>query len=425
MVSQKVLSDMDRKREVWVDWMRIAACFLVMLVHSTEPFYLGGEGSLILNGADAFWASLFDSFARACVPVFVVASSYLQFPIHYSTGEFFRRRAVRILIPFVLWTIVYALIWGEPVQNFRDLLFNFKYEAGHLWFVYMLLGLYLLMPLLSPWAEKVSRKELLFFLCLCFLTSVFPFIREAGIGDGAVCIFGPGGIPMQAKYPLWGEACWNDFGVFYYFSGFIGYMLLGLYLRRFVAELSWGRTLAIALPCHLAGFCICFFGFLRRVAATAGGSLFGDGGLFASCGLFGGSSLFAGGGLLAGGFPVGGDCGVAAIWETPWTFCSLGVLLMTVGWVLLFRKFDFSGNFYRRIVLPVSKASYGMYLCHMIALSLYSALFRETMGIGADGCLGLMTTPVEILLTALSSYVTVALVCVLLRKIPRIGSWIA
>ena len=125
-------NSIDRKREVWIDWMRITACFLVMIVHSTEPFYLGGEGSLILTKSDAFWASFFDTFARACVPLFVVASSYLQFPLHYSTKEFLRRRAVRILIPFVLWTIVYALIWGEPVQNFKDLLLNFNYAAGHL-----------------------------------------------------------------------------------------------------------------------------------------------------------------------------------------------------------------------------------------------------------------------------------------------------
>ncbi len=46
-------------REVWLDWLRVAACFMVMVVHATEPFYLGGEGSLILTKADAFWAAFF------------------------------------------------------------------------------------------------------------------------------------------------------------------------------------------------------------------------------------------------------------------------------------------------------------------------------------------------------------------------------
>ncbi|MBQ0077308.1 MAG: acyltransferase family protein [Bacteroidales bacterium] len=394
-----------RSREVWVDWMRVVACFLVMVVHSTEPFYLGGEGSLILTRADAFWASLFDTFARACVPLFVVASSYLQFPIHYSTGEFFRRRAVRILIPFLFWTVVYALVWGEPVANFKDLLLNFNYAAGHLWFVYMLIGLYLLMPLLSPWAEKVSRRELLFFLALCFATYFIPFIREKAAGDGAVFIYGPGGIPMPADYPLWGEASWNAYGLFYYFSGFIGYLLLGLYLRRFVGQMSTGRTLAIALPCWIGGFAVCFFGFLRRVFATAGG-----------CGGFLGSDGSV--------FPIGGDISVAAGWETPWLFCTVGTLLMTIGWILLMRLWRAEGGFYRKVVLPVSKAGYGMYLCHMLALGSFAALFRSRLGVGTDGVLGVMTTPVEIILTAVCSYIVVALFSVLVQRIPKIGKFI-
>ena len=119
-------------REVWLDFLRVTACFMVMVVHSTEPFYLGGDGTLVLSATDAFWVSLFESVCRCCVPLFVIASSYLQFPIHYSTGEFFRRRAVRILVPMALWTVVYALVWGEPVANFKGLLLNFNYAAGHL-----------------------------------------------------------------------------------------------------------------------------------------------------------------------------------------------------------------------------------------------------------------------------------------------------
>ena len=387
---------MEKNREIWVDWMRVVACFLVMVVHSTEPFYLGGDGTLVLTKADAFWASLFDSFARACVPVFVVASSYLQFPLHYSTKEFFKRRVVRILIPFVIWTVVYALAYGEPVQNFKDLLLNFNYAAGHLWFVYMIVGLYLLMPLLSPWAEKVGKKELLFFLGLCFLTSFIPFIREAAIGSDAVCIYGSSGIPMQAKYPLWGEASWNEFGIFYYLSGFIGYLLLGLYLRKFGTEMSWGKTLAVVLPCFLVGFAVCTGGFVRRVMESSGGV-----------------------------FPTGGACSVAAVWETPWYYNTFSVALMTIAWVLLFRKIQCGGWLYQHIVLPVSKASYGMYLCHILVLGLFAALYRGTFGIGAEGSLGIMTTPVEIILIAVSSYVTTAVICVLLRKIPVVGKWIA
>ena len=382
-------------REKWIDWMRVAACLMVMVVHSTEPFYLGGEGSRILTEGDAYWASFFDTFVRACVPLFVVASSYLQFPLHYSTGEFLRRRALRVLVPFLCWSIVYALVWGEPVENFRSLLLNFNYAAGHLWFVYMLVGIYLLMPMLSPWAERVGKRELQFYLLLCFATTLIPFVRALAADGAAPVIYGPTGIPNRALYPLWGEASWNTYGLFYYLSGFIGYLLLGLYLRRFVGNLSWGKTLAVALPAWLVGFAICFGGFIVMVMNDA-----------------------------AGQFPIEGPTGLAAAWETTWINDTAGVFLMTIGWILVFRKINAGGWFYRTVLLPISKASYGMYLCHMIALAFFSGWLRESLGTGVDGQLGIWTTPVQILLTALLTFATVALFCVAVQRIPKLGKWV-
>ena len=382
-------------RQIWIDWMRVAACLMVIIVHSTEPFYLGGNGSQILTRTDAFWASFFDSFVRACVPLFIVASSYLQFPLHYATGEFFRRRAVRILIPFVLWSFVYAFVWGEPVSNLKDLLLNFNYSAGHLWFVYMLIGIYLLMPLLSPWAEKVGRKELQIYLGIWLFTTFIPLIRDWVSAEPLAFAYGPTGIPRQALYPLWGEASWNAYGLFYYMSGFIGYLLLGLYFRKFVGELSWKKTIAVALPCWVAGFAVVFGGFLKRVFLTTGGN-----------------------------FPSNTFIGDAVYWETTWCNDTIGVVLMTVAWILLFRKIKGEGAFYRNVLLPVSKASYGMYLAHLLILVPVCGLVRNWLGSADEGLLGIWTTPVEIMLSAIVAFVAVAIASVIIQKIPRIGKYI-
>ena len=112
------------EREIWLDWLRVSACFMVMATHSCEPFYLGGEGSLVLSGSDALWVSVLNSITRAAVVLFIFTSAYLQFPLHYSAGEFLKKRAIRILPPLLFWTIVYALVWGSPLQNFKDLLLN-------------------------------------------------------------------------------------------------------------------------------------------------------------------------------------------------------------------------------------------------------------------------------------------------------------
>ena len=280
-------------REIWLDFLRVTACFLVMIVHSTEPFYLGGDGTLVLTATDAFWVGVFEGLARCCVPIFLIASSYLQFPLHYSTGEFFRRRAVRILIPMLVWTLVYALVWGDPVANLKGLLLNFNYAAGHLWFVYMLLGIYLIMPLLSPWAEKVSRRELEVYLGIWLLTTLLPFVREAAGGEPPL-IFAADGLPAAAQFPLWGEASWNPYGTFYYLSGFIGYLLVGLYLRRFLPNNR--KTGILGWTLFLLGFLAVFSGFLSRMSASADG------------------------------FPIAGEVNLAVGWEAAIAFCGLPVV---------------------------------------------------------------------------------------------------
>jgi peptidoglycan/LPS O-acetylase OafA/YrhL len=253
------------------------------------------------------------------------------------------------------------------------------------------------MPLLSPWAEKVGKRELQVYLGIWVFTTFIPLIRDvvAGGFEGMEVVYGVSGLPRAAQTPLWGEASWNAYGTFYYISGFVGYLLLGLYFRRFVGELSWKRTLAIAVPCYLGGFAIVFGGFLRRVFEMAEGV-----------------------------FPVAGLVEKAVWWETTWCNDTIGVVLMTVAWLLLFKKIKCSGKFYEKVLLPVSKASYGVYLLHLLVLVPISGFFREWLGIGADGSLGVWTSPVQIVVSAVLGFLGSVVIAVVLQKIPKVGKYI-
>lgn len=377
--------------------MRVAACFMVIIVHSIEPFYIGGEGALILTETDLYWTAILGALVRACVPLFIVASSYLQFPLHYSSGEFMRRRVVRVLVPFALWSTVYAFAWGEPAENFQNLLLNFNYAAGHLWFVYMLVGVYLLMPLLSPWAERVGKRELQVYLAIWAFTTLIPLLRDVVGGgfEGMKFVYGVSGLTRAAQTPLWGEASWNAYGTFYYVSGFIGYILLGLYFRRFVGELSWRKTLSVAIPFYLVGFAVVSGGFLRRVLDMAQGE-----------------------------YPIGGLVDKIVYWETTWCNDTVGVALMTVAWILLFKKIKCEGKFYHKVLLPVSKASYGVYLLHLLLLVPISGAIREWLGLGLEGKLGVWTSPVQIIASAVLGFCASVVIAVVLQKIPKVGKYI-
>lgn len=400
-----------QERVVWIDWMRVIACFMVMVVHSTEPFYLGGEGSLIMSACDAWWVAGIDSLVRCCVPLFLIASSFLQFPLHYSTGEFFKRRAVRVLVPFVIWSVFYTFFWNSPLvwggeaagmsgaaAALKALVLNFNYSSGHLWFVYMLFGLYLMMPMLSPWARKVSRRELGVYLGIWGFTTLIPVIRDWAYGQPEPLIFGPSGLPNRALFPLWGECSWNNYGTFYYISGMIGYLLMGLWFRKVGSGIGTRKSILIGAAGFVLSFAIVAGGFIRRVMLGTGGE-----------------------------FPFESGVIQAVWWETTWCFDSVGVALMTFSVIMMLKNITAQGWFYCHVILPISKASYGMYLGHMVALSLYAPLMRELIPatLAVPGSTSVISgTPLVILATAVCSYITVALAAIALQRIPRIGKYI-
>ena len=84
---------------------------------------------------------------------------------------------------------------------------NFSLYTTHLWYIYMLIGLYLYLPILSCWLERASEKALRGFLLLWGVSLLVPY---------AIQYVSPGGV--------WGTCAWNEFGMLYYFAGFNGYL---------------------------------------------------------------------------------------------------------------------------------------------------------------------------------------------------------
>ena len=365
---------MQNGRIAFLDYLRVFACLMVMFVHACEQYYFGSDGGFhIASAGDAFWVTAVDSASRAAVPLFVIASSYLLFPLTKPTGEFFRRRLVRVAVPFAVWCALY--VWrfdGKPV----DCLFNFPMATGgHLWFVPMLLGLYLLMPLLSPWAEKASEREVRGWLVVWLFTTTFPFLRVL-----ALKMLGE---PSYGSVPfLYGECPWNSFGAFHYVSGFFGYLLLGLYARKFLPCLSWRATVRAALPLWIVGMAIVWYGFYGRIP-------------------------------FAGAYPVTGSYAQVVELERSWEFCGTGVLMTVVAYFLVLRKFDWRGALYRRVVLPISQASYGMYLIHMLILVPVTAWLRPHLG-----------NPACIFAIAALTYALSAAIALCLRALPVAGKWL-
>ena len=61
---------------------------------------------------------------------------------------------------------------------------------------------------------------------------------------------------------------------------------------------------------------------------------------------------------------------------------------------------------------------------HLLLLVPISSFFRGWLGLAGEGALGFWTAPVQIVLASICSFISVALVCVLLQRIPKVGKYI-
>ena len=133
---------MEKERIAFLDYVRVFACFLVMLVHASENYYPGpgatdmaGPQAILANQTDRLWVSLYDGFSRISVPLFIIVSAYLLAPKkkEQSAREFYRKRFGKILPPFLIFTVLQRLFFRYVMRD-SDNTFNAKAnQAKALW----------------------------------------------------------------------------------------------------------------------------------------------------------------------------------------------------------------------------------------------------------------------------------------------------
>ncbi len=339
------------KRIVFLDYVRVFACFLVMVVHASENFY-GAEGSTdmvgpqsyLVNEADRLWVAVYDGFSRMAVPLFIIVSAFLLAPMKagLTSWQFYRQRCIRILPPFFIFMILYStlpLLWGQidaetSLKDISRIFLNFPSQAGHLWFMYPLISLYLFIPVISPWLNKATAKEERFFIGLFLLSTCMPYLNRC---------FGE----------VWGQCFWNEYHILWYFSGYLGYLVLAHYIH---VHLTWNRSkrLVIGIASMLVGALLTIYSFY--VQAIPGVTL------------------------------------VTPEIEIGWAFCTINCVLLTAGTFLAFTCIGNSKS--PRLITEMSKLSYGMYLMHIFWLGLWVTVFKHDLAlptVAAIPCIAVST----------------------------------
>ena len=334
---QNSISD---NRIVWLDVIRCVAMIMVIGVHCIDPFYISPTMRAIPEYTH--WAAIYGSLLRPSVPLFVMMTGLLLLPVKKQPlGKFYKKRIYRVLFPFLIWSVLYSMFpWvtgvlglpkeiigdffcytqGQESQSLIDSLkdvamipFNFSHKENHMWYIYLLIGLYLYMPFFSAWIENADRKTKRAFILIWIISLFIPYLKEYV----ANCLFERSGY-------VFGTDTWNEFGLFYYFAGFNGYLLLGHYVKK-GNDWSLMKTFILCILMFAVGYYITYTGF----STTASN-------------------------------PNATETEM----ELFFTFCSPNVLLMTLATFLLLQKVVITNSTVIKVLANMTQCGFGIYMVH-------------------------------------------------------------
>lgn len=181
--------DRQKNRVHYLDFLRIFSVFAMMLLHvSASKWHT--------TPIDSFsWQvfNIYDSLVRFCVPIFIMISGALFLDNTYKVDikKIYSHNIFRIITAFIFWSLAYALVTQlariiVKNQEFSYITFfkNFALGHYHMWFLYLIIGIYITLPILKKIAEdKLICKYFLFlsfFFCffLNFITNFDSSIKN-------------------------------------------------------------------------------------------------------------------------------------------------------------------------------------------------------------------------------------------------------
>lgn len=210
---EKISTEAFSKLSLPDDLIRTLAIFLVVLLHSSNQTLQASSVSA------SYWltAAVYKSLSVSCVPLFVMLSGALLLQpakLKEPIGVFLKKRLNRVGLAFAFWTPVY-LAWGFYIYKMpvtwsnlgHGIMFDLFYGASYqFWFIYLIVGLYLMTPILRVIIANGSRKIVRYLLVLWFVgVAVVPLLQSAS------------GYTLNS----------NVFVI----GGWIGYFILGTYLQ--------------------------------------------------------------------------------------------------------------------------------------------------------------------------------------------------
>ena len=337
-------------RQYHLDYLRVFASIAIILLHVTAQ----DMSSIEVECMGWNFYNIFNSATRWGVPVFVMISGALFLPREIPTKTLYKKYISRMAIAYVVWSAFYAIV--DPIGNLiftegyqislLEIVGNIISGAVHLWFLPMIIGLYMCIPLIKPLTKNDNLIK--YFLGLSF---VFCFIKTQSELVATYLLNGSIATLFQNINTIF-----HNFHLDFVF-GFSSYFILGFYLNK--TDMTKKHRMII----YILGV----IGFMLTVLLN----------------------------LLASK-----NAGKSS--EAFYSATSVNVLLMSVA-VFVWFKYNAKGNDkLNKISIKLSKYSFGAFLVHIFIIQvlhsfgIHSASFHPVLSVPA---ITLSTTIVSYLIS--------------------------
>lgn len=175
------------------------------------------------------------------IPIFVMISGrFFLAPQKTITPQIMIRKYIkRLMIAFITWSAalqVYYILCGSNTLNWKGIFIEFVIGRYPYWYLWMLMGLYLITPFLRMIATDKKTMEMYIILSFIFnaIVKIGPYIP--GFGSAITAVLSE--------------------SEFHFVLGFSGYFLLGYYLHEYPLPDRIERSLYILLPALLVFACV-------------------------------------------------------------------------------------------------------------------------------------------------------------------------
>lgn len=303
---------------------RVLACVMVVSLHSLP--------NISVFGIDSHFFLLVLIFTRPCVPIFLMITGVLLLPLKSEDViVFYKKRISRVVFPLLFWGIIYSILpyllgietLNQMISNLSLVIITYPMEIGGiLWYLYVLIGLYLIIPFVNPRIFE-DRKLLRIYLLVWLMASLVNMLK----------IYFP---------QILGIGSASGFDMLHYFSGHLGYLFLGYYIHHFFPSLKTLSGNGLKFCFSLIGiyfFSMFFIVMVMKVSSIEGYKELGN--------------------------RING-------------FLSFPVIIMSACFFVGIKewKFNIDGSFYK-MIKHLSPLTFGIYLSHMVIKRLFTDRLYE------------------------------------------------